>query len=130
MLKLGHTSFYVKDLDKALEFFRHLGFSEKRRVDVPHLKTVLCFIEDNDGGTIELMHVVDRCDPKECVPSAFGYAHLGLEADDIEKEKKRLEKFGIHFREPIRQVPNGPKIGFIDGPDNITVEVVEYPRGN
>jgi catechol 2,3-dioxygenase-like lactoylglutathione lyase family enzyme len=130
MLKLGHTSFYVKNLDKAMEFFGHLGFSEVRRVDVPHLKTVLCFIEDGSGGTIELMYVGDRCDPKECIPSAFGYAHLGLETDDIEGEARRLKGVGIHFKDPIRQVPDGPKIGFIEGPDNIVVEVVEYPRGN
>jgi len=130
MIKLNHVSFYVSDLDKALAFFGHLGFQEQRRVDVPHLQTVLCFMADSEGGIIELMHVGDRCDPTECNPSAFGYAHLGLDTDNLEGEEQRLKELGINFREPIRQVPNGPKIAFIDGIDGITVEVVEYPRSD
>jgi lactoylglutathione lyase len=131
MLKLNHTSFYVSDLDKSKEFFGHLGFTEKRRIDVPHLQTVLCFLDDESGeGTIELMHIADRKENPECVPPAFGYAHLGLETDDIEGAEARLKNAGVIFCEPIKHVPNGPKVAFIDGPDGITVEVVEYPRSD
>jgi catechol 2,3-dioxygenase-like lactoylglutathione lyase family enzyme len=131
VLKLNHTSFYVSDLEKSKEFFGHLGFKERRRVDVPHLGTVLCFLADAAGsGIIELMHIADRSQPAGCTPPAFGHAHIGLEADDISVEEARLKEAGINFREPVRQVGDGPKIGFIDGPDGITVEVVEYPRGD
>jgi catechol 2,3-dioxygenase-like lactoylglutathione lyase family enzyme len=128
MIKLNHTAFYVSDLNKALEFFGHLGFKEKRRIEVIHLKTILCFVEDSEGGVIEFMHIADRCEVPGCKPSAFGYAHIGMETDDIKAEEARLKAAGIHYREPIRQVGDGPKIALIDGPDGITVEVVEYPK--
>lgn len=90
MLKLNHTSFYVSDLDKSIEFFGHLGFNEKRRVDVPHLNTILCFLADESGdGIIELMDIADRKDEPGCVPQAFGHAHLGFETDDINAEESR-----------------------------------------
>jgi catechol 2,3-dioxygenase-like lactoylglutathione lyase family enzyme len=130
MLKLNHTSFYVSDLGKAMEFFGHLGFTEIRRVDVPHLQTVLSFIADASGGIIELMHIADRKETACRVPPVFGYAHLGLETDDIESVEAHLSDAGIHFREPVKHVPDGPKVAFIDGPDGITVEVVEYSRGD
>ena len=131
MLKLNHTSFYVSDLDKSIEFFDHLGFKEVRRVDVAHLGTILCFLQDEEGnGMIELMHIADREDTGGRTTPAFGYAHLGLEADDIHAEEVRLKEHGISFRDPIKHVPAGPKIAFIDGPDGITVEVAEYPRGD
>ncbi len=131
MLKLNHTSFYVSDLDKSIEFFGHLGFSEVRRVDVPHLGTVLCFLGDESGsGIIELMHIAGRKEEPGCVPPAFGYAHLGFETDDIYAEESRLMELGISYREPVKEVPSGPKIAFINGPDGITVEVVEYPGSN
>ena len=128
MIKLNHTAFYVSDLNKVLEFFGHLGIEEKRRVDVPHLKTILSFVEDSSGGVIEFMHIADRCEVPGCKPPAFGYAHIGLETDDIKAEETRLNAEGIHFRDPIRQVPDGPKVALIDGPDGITIEVVEYPK--
>jgi len=131
MLKLNHTSFYVSDLDKSIEFFGHLGFSEVRRVDVPHLGTVLCFLADESGnGIIEFMHIAGRKEEPGCVPQAFGYAHLGLETDDIAAEESRLKELGVSYREPIKEVPGGPKVAFIDGPDGIVVEVVEYPGSN
>ena len=129
LLKLNHTSFYVSDLDKSIEFFGHLGFKEVRRVDVAHLGTILCFLHDEEGdGIIELMHIAGREDAGGCIPPAFGYAHLGLETDDIHAEEARLNEHGISFRDTIKHVPAGPKIAFIDGPDGITVEVAEYPR--
>lgn len=131
MLKLNHTSFYVSDLQKSIEFFGHLGFKEVRRVDVAHLGTILCFLEDEEGdGIIELMHIADRKEEAGCIPPVFGYAHLGLETDDIHAEEGRLKEHGISFRDPIKHVPAGPKIAFIDGPDSIIVEVAEYPRGD
>jgi catechol 2,3-dioxygenase-like lactoylglutathione lyase family enzyme len=57
----------------------------------------------------------------------YGYDHLGLEVDDLDAAYKELKGKGITFSILPRDSENG-KIAFLQGPDNITIELFQrYP---
>jgi lactoylglutathione lyase len=60
-------------------------------------------------------------------------AHLGLEhvafaTDDLESDIARLGRLGAKLQEGPIQVPNGPLVAFVHGPDDVRIELVQAPK--
>ena len=55
----------------------------------------------------------------------WGLEHFGLDTEDLEADIRRLEGLGASLLEGPTQVPNGPRIAFLQGPDNTRLELVE-----
>jgi lactoylglutathione lyase len=53
----------------------------------------------------------------------FGFDSAGLEADIA-----RLVSLGCPLLEGPIQVPNGPRIAFLRGPDDVRIELIEPPK--
>lgn len=56
-----------------------------------------------------------------------GLEHFGLDSEDIEADIRRLTGLGAVLLEGPIQVPGGPRIAFLRGPDDTRLELVE-PR--
>ena len=54
-----------------------------------------------------------------------GLEHFGLDTEDIEADIRRLEGLGARLLEGPIQNPNGPRIAFLQAPDDVRVELVE-----
>lgn len=85
-----------------------------------------------DGATLDLNGVlinlrVQREGDKVTGDSSqerFGYDHLGLQVDDLDKAYQQLSAKGYKFITPPS--PSGNmKIAFFKGPDNITIELLQ-----
>jgi lactoylglutathione lyase len=54
-----------------------------------------------------------------------GLEHFGFDSEDIEADIRRLEGLGARLLEGPIQNPNGPRIAFMQAPDDVRVELVE-----
>jgi lactoylglutathione lyase len=58
----------------------------------------------------------------------YGLEHFGFDSTDIEADIRRLTGLGATLLEGPTQVPNGPRIAFLQGPDDTRLELVEARR--
>jgi lactoylglutathione lyase len=56
----------------------------------------------------------------------MGIEHFGVKVDDIDAEIARLTGLGAVLKEGPIQVPNGPRIAFIETPVDVRVELLQW----
>ena len=118
MKAFNHIAIIVRD-ERALDFYRDLGFREFERVNRQHDRIVRM-----EGVGIQLELYVDKKHPPRVTnPEALGLRHFSLDTDDIEKEYLRLAQYGP---EPIRQDSQGLRFFFVKDRDGLPVEIREH----
>jgi lactoylglutathione lyase len=55
----------------------------------------------------------------------YGLEHFGFDSVDLDADIRRLTGLGATLLEGPIQVPNGPRIAFIQGPDDTRLELIE-----
>ncbi len=55
----------------------------------------------------------------------LGLEHFGFSVEDLQAEMERLEKSGIRVVLPLTEVVGGTKLAYIEGPDDVLIELVE-----
>ena len=55
----------------------------------------------------------------------LGLEHFGFVVDDIDSDMDRLEAAGIRVVLPITEVPGGGRLSYIEGPDDVLIELVQ-----
>ena len=55
----------------------------------------------------------------------LGLEHFGFDVLDLESELHRLEDSGIRVVLPLTEVPTGARLAYIEGPDNVLIELVQ-----
>ncbi len=127
-MKFIHCAVKTADLNKSINFYSDIfGFEirEKRYIDAH--KTTLVFLKKPDGGfEIELIAPDDAKTLGRCENS---FAHLAFQTDNIDMDAKRIKESGINFlREPFYSIDKSMKIAFLDDPNGIMIEIIEYLR--
>ena len=83
--------------------------------------------QSDDGGiavNISGARTGERLGPGDA-SAHHGLEHFGFDSQDIEADIRRLEGLGARLLEGPTQVPNGPRIAFLQGPDDTRVELVQ-----
>ena len=123
--RFHHLHIICKNLEKMITFFTAvLGATLVRR---QKFGTADGASLDLQGLTVNLR--VSREDDQiagDASQTRYGYDHVGLEVEDIEKAFKDLTAQGFRFPVPPKEIP-GLKIAFFKGPEDITIELVQ-PR--
>ena len=57
----------------------------------------------------------------------LGLEHFGFDVDDIESDIARLSAAGVRVVLSITEVPGGAKLAYIEGPDDVLIELVQPP---
>lgn len=55
----------------------------------------------------------------------LGLEHFGFDVVDLKSELDRLEGAGIRVVLPLTQVPTGARLAYIEGPDDVLIELVQ-----
>lgn len=137
----NHTSFTVRNLDKALEFWvgalgfgpaaaspRHGSWQEGvTGVAGAELRVAHIY---GYGAHMELIEYVNgAASAQPFQPSTPCAGHICLEVDDIEADWARLMAAGARPQGRITHVDNGPgaglKAAYLRDPDGIIIELVE-----
>jgi len=143
---MQHISYTVSDIDEARSFFVDtlgLEANEVRDVSGERVEKIIGFdnlhmkitnIITPDNGNIELIQYVS---PKgkqlDLATCNTGVAHVAFTVDDIDKVYKEWSARGVQFiHEPQWAAAGALKgwgISYFRGPDGITMEIMEAPRG-
>ena len=57
----------------------------------------------------------------------LGLEHFGFAVEDLEAELDRLERSGIRIVLPLTEVVGGTRLAYIEGPDDVLIELVQRP---
>ena len=57
----------------------------------------------------------------------LGLEHFGFDVEDIESDISRLSAAGVRVVLPITEVSGGAKLTYIEGPDDVLIELVQPP---
>lgn len=57
----------------------------------------------------------------------LGLEHFGFDVADLGAELERLEKAGIRIVLPLTEVATGTRLAYIEGPDDVLIELVQRP---
>jgi catechol 2,3-dioxygenase-like lactoylglutathione lyase family enzyme len=57
----------------------------------------------------------------------LGLEHFGFAVEDLEAELDRLERDGIRIVLPFTEVAGGTRLAYIEGPDDVLIELVQRP---
>ena len=57
----------------------------------------------------------------------LGLEHFGFDVEDIESDIDRLSSAGVRVVLPITEVTGGAKLAYIEGPDDVLIELVQPP---
>ena len=55
----------------------------------------------------------------------LGLEHFGFHVEDLESELARLGAGGVRIVLPLTVVPTGTKLAYIEGPDDVLIELVQ-----
>ena len=119
ILNVNHAALRVRDLKKAVHFYRDLLGIPTARIIGPVEDPRIVFLQG-----IELSAVQPGSEEA-------GFSHLGLEVRHIEKVCEELKGKGITFDTPLRDVTfdeegKAVKIITFKDPDGNRVELVEW----
>jgi lactoylglutathione lyase len=111
------------DLDRSIEFYRdRLGLKLTRRFEVKENNAEIAFLEDFDGGAIELTHWRD----KRQLSEGDNFDHVAFAVKDLETTMEQLRKEGTTVAmEPFKLKGRGHQIAFIKDPDGNWLELIE-----
>lgn len=143
---IQHISYTISDIDEAVEFFVHklgLKATPVREVSGERVETIVGFkglhmkisnVITPGNGNIELIEYVKPSGTMlELATCNTGVAHLAFTVDDVEKTYQDLAARGVKFVSPPQWASAGALKGwgicYFRGPDGITMEIMEAPRG-
>ncbi len=66
--------------------------------------------------------------PAEAELNRLGLEHFGFDVDDIEADIARFQAAGVRVVLPITEVGGGTKLAYIEGPDDVLIELVQPAR--
>ena len=55
----------------------------------------------------------------------FGLEHFGFDSENLEADIKRLEGLGAKLLEGPIEIPGGPRICFVQAPDDVRLELIQ-----
>ena len=67
---------------------------------------------------------------KETSPAELnrlGLEHFGFNVDDLKAELDKFQKAGVRVVLPSTEVTGGTKLAYIEGPDDVLIELVQRP---
>jgi catechol 2,3-dioxygenase-like lactoylglutathione lyase family enzyme len=141
--RIDHLNIVVSDLERTKEFFCLLGFKEgiRSELDAHFLEKVTGirgargrFVALHHPGSsvaIELLKFDANTLPADDLGQAdrIGFRHLAFAVADIEETVRRLIEAGVEFLSPIQTwEKTGKKLVYFRGPDDILLELAEYPK--
>ncbi|MHB8231452.1 MAG: VOC family protein [bacterium] len=129
-MKLIHSAVRTNDLSKSIDFYANLfGFVIREKRYIEAHKTTLVFLKDiNADFEIEL--IADD-NPKPIAECENSFAHFAFQTNNIDEAAKKLKENGVAFlREPFYSMDKSMKIAFLNDPNGIMIELIEYLKNN
>ena len=122
-----HTCIRVRDIERSLAFYSHLGFEHRGRLNFESAYNVYLGLPGG-GDVLELTVNVGRDEPYDL---GDGYNHLALVVDDLDNLLSRLSQNGVEPEKPPYWVgATDSRVGvgricFVADPDGYRIELID-----
>ena len=125
-MQLIHSAIRTSDLNKSINFYVNVfGFTIREKRYIEAHKTTLVFLKDISAN-FEIELIADD-NPKPVAKCENSFAHLAFKTDNIDEDAKKIKEVGIVFlREPFYSMDKSMKIAFLNDPNGIMIEIIEY----
>ena len=125
-MRLIHSAIRTGDLNKSINFYVNVfGFAVREKRYIEAHKTTLVFLKDISAN-FEIELIADD-NPKPVSDCENSFAHLAFQTDNIDGDAKKIKEAGIAFlREPFYSMDKSMKIAFLNDPNGIMIESIEY----
>jgi lactoylglutathione lyase len=125
-MKLIHSAIRTRDLNKSLDFYvKVFGFAVREKRYIEAHKTTLVFLKSRNAD-FEIELIADD-NPKPLNDCENSFAHLAFQSENIDEDAKKIKEAGVTFsREPFLSMDKSMKIAFLNDPDGIIIEIIEY----
>jgi catechol 2,3-dioxygenase-like lactoylglutathione lyase family enzyme len=129
-LGLHHVSFTVTELERSVEFYRRLGFTLERTIDVENVPRVSGWLRSTflttSGIRLELRQYEKRGQPTAPREVDIGDSHIALHVEDIDTWHRSLTAEGVRsLSSPQRSDDAASWWLFMLDPDGLRVELVQ-----
>lgn len=128
-MKLHHTGYLVKDIEKAKSSFQVLGFSPSTETVYDHIREADILFLQSEGNCIELISPSSPHSPLFPLLKKYKNTpyHLCFTTADLEKEVQRLKQEGFTQILPATEAPaiEGKLVVFLMNRHMGMVELVE-----
>jgi catechol 2,3-dioxygenase-like lactoylglutathione lyase family enzyme len=121
--RYDHAHFKCSDPEQSAAFFReHFGAAEVTRLDSHGMLIITLDI----GGLWYNFSPLRAGEILNQGPGVrYGVYHIALRTDDLTAEVGRLKARGVKFTKDLDLSEPGTKFAFIEGPDGISIELLE-----
>jgi catechol 2,3-dioxygenase-like lactoylglutathione lyase family enzyme len=145
VLRTGHTSFTVSDLDRSIAFYRDaLDFEViskaprdpkiiEQITGIAGADLMIAYIQ-SPGHQIELIQYLGPKDrgsvrPRPC---DVGFAHVAFDVEDIDAAIAAAEAHDVRPLGPTAAIDQGPnkgaRVAYLRDPDGICIEFIQPPQ--
>lgn len=122
MSELIHTCYRITDIDASVEFYKKLGFEERRRMPIREEAVNVFMGLPGDGDRLELTYNFGV----DAYEIGTGYGHIALTVNDMDATLEQLASVGIEPEKPPYSVrEGGSRICFVRDPDEYRIELIE-----
>lgn len=119
----NHAGIKTADVNRSLHFYCDiLGFRKLEEVVILNKNYVFV---GNDTIKIEIEEK-KPADTQANMKEQSGLYHLCFTVDDIEKTASELKEKDVKFMLPVSQFIPGRKIAFIEDPDGVIIQLIQY----
>ena len=122
-----HTHYKCSDHEKAAQWFKdHFGAKEVRRRTVRNIPIISL---DAGGVIVNFSPRVGNEDVEDRPTKArWGVYHICFAVKDLNARAAELKAKGLKFTLEPAKVTDDLAISFVEGPDGISVEILEHLR--
>jgi catechol 2,3-dioxygenase-like lactoylglutathione lyase family enzyme len=122
-MEWNHTGIKTTNIEKSIHFYCDiLGFRKLEEIVILNNKYIFV---GNDTVKIEIEESKPTDKPADMREQA-GLYHLCFTVDDIEKTAADLTEKKVKFLLPVSQFIPDRKIAFIEDPDGVFIQLIQY----
>jgi lactoylglutathione lyase len=124
-MSLIHTCYRILEIDRSVEFYEALGFSEIGRHPIRDeaINVFMGLPDDGDVPRLELTYNIGRTEPYDI---GTGYGHIAITTPDLDGALRQLAEQGIEPERPPYTVRDGgSRLCFVRDPDGYRIELIE-----
>jgi len=122
---LIHTCYRIAEIDRSVDFYEALGFTEMGRLPIREeaINVFMGLPDDGPEPRLELTYNIGRDEPYEL---GTGYGHIAVSTPDLDATLERLAARGIAPERPPYTVRDGgSRLCFVRDPDGYRIELIE-----